>query len=86
MDERCEMNLPDVAAIPIPTEEGKWYTLRTPEITECCDCGMVHHTEYMLENGRLYWRSKVDDKATKAARKRLGIKIGKAPARRRGAG
>ena len=56
-------------------EEGKWYRLDSPEITECCDCGLTHHTEYMFEKGRMLWRGKVDVKATRAARKRLGIKI-----------
>lgn len=65
-----------VHPIPIPTEPGKWYTLRTPELTECCSCGLVHHTEYMLDgNGRLLWRAHEDKRATKAARKREGIRI-----------
>lgn len=48
----------------IQTEPNKWYRLDSPEITECCDCGLVHHTEYMFEKGRMFWRSKVDTKAT----------------------
>ena len=69
------MKLQPVHPIPIQMEEGKWYRLDSPEITECCDCGLTHHTEYMFEKGRMLWRGKVDVKATRAARKRLGIKI-----------
>jgi hypothetical protein len=80
------MKLPTVGAIPIPTEEGKWYALRTPELTECCGCGLVHHTEYVLENGRLFWRAILDVQATNAARTRSGITVTeKAPVRRSGA-
>ena len=55
--------------------ENTWYKLDSPEVTECCDCGLVHHTEYMMENGRMFWRSVVDKKATAAARKAAGIKV-----------
>ena len=80
------MKRPKVHAVSIPTEPGKWYVLRTPELTECCGCGLVHHTEYQLDaNGRLLWRAKVDMKATRAARKREGITIERVPARPSGA-
>ncbi|MDE2098504.1 MAG: hypothetical protein KGL39_14720 [Patescibacteria group bacterium] len=67
--------LPKVDITPIQMHENRWYRLDSPEITECCDCGLVHHTEYMLSKGRLFWRSVVDRKATRAARARDGIKI-----------
>lgn len=59
----------------IQMEPGKWYRLDSPEISECCDCGLVHHTEYMFEKGRMFWRSRVDPKATAASRKLHGIKV-----------
>ncbi len=59
----------------IQMHENVWYLLGSPEITECCDCGLVHHTEYMFENGRIFWRAIVDKKATAAARKAAGIKV-----------
>jgi hypothetical protein len=59
----------------IQMEAGKWYRLDSPEITECCDCGLVHHTEYMFENGRMFWRAITDRKATRASRKRNGITV-----------
>ena len=77
------MKLQPVDPKPIQMYEGTWYRLDSPEITECCACGLVHHTEYMFENGRMLWRSKTDPKATRAARKRLGIKIVKASPGRR---
>lgn len=69
------MKLPPVHPKSIQMYEGSWYRLDSPEITECCDCGLVHHTEYMFKNGRMFWRSAADPKATQAARKRLEIKI-----------
>ena len=59
----------------IQMEPGKWYRLNSPEITECCDCSLIHVTEYMIEDGRLFWRSKVDRRATRLKRKENGIKI-----------
>lgn len=59
----------------IQMEEDVWYPQDSPETTECCDCSMIHHTEYKFENGRLYWRSSVDEEATKIKRKENGIKV-----------
>ncbi len=54
--------------------EGVWYALQHDiEVTECCDCGLVHETEYKFERGRLWWRSKVNPQATAAARLKAGI-------------
>jgi hypothetical protein len=59
----------------IQMEPGKWYRLDSPETTECCDCSLIHHTEYMFEGGRLFWRSTVDRAATKIKRQENGITI-----------
>jgi hypothetical protein len=48
----------------IQMHEGTWYKLDSPDVTECCDCGLVHHT--------------VDRIATRAARKRAGVRVVKA--------
>lgn len=69
--------LPPVHALPIQMVEDTWYKLDSPEITECCDCGLIHHTEYMMQGGRMFWRAVTDPKATRAARKRHGIVITK---------
>lgn len=54
--------------------EGTWYALQHDiEVTECCDCGMVHETHYKLERGRIWWRSKVNHQATAAARAKRAL-------------
>jgi len=63
--------------ISVQMEEGKWYRLDSPEITECCDCSLIHITEYMFENGRMFWRSKVDRAGTRQKRKENSITIHK---------
>jgi hypothetical protein len=45
---------------------------------ECCHCSLVHDTEFKVENGRIFTRWKVNDKATKAQRKKYGIKVTRA--------
>lgn len=62
-------------------EPGKWYRLDSPELTECCGCSLVHSTEYRFEGGRMFWRSKVDKRATTAKRKENGITIVKSKQR-----
>jgi hypothetical protein len=65
---------PALVAGNIQMREGVWYALQYDvEITECCDCGLVHETEYKLERGRLWWRSRVNPQATVAARRQAGI-------------
>lgn len=61
--------------------EDTWYVLDNPGADECCDCGLVHRTEFKLEGDRIYWRTKRDDKQTAVQRKLRGIKLSeKAPA------
>jgi hypothetical protein len=55
--------------------EGVWYALAHDiEVTECCHCGLVHETEFKMERGRLWWRSRIHPQATTAARRKAGIK------------
>lgn len=61
----------------IQMEPGKWYRLDSPEMTECCDCSLIHVTEYKFENGRMLWRAKVDRKTTNIKRRENGIKLTK---------
>lgn len=42
---------------------------------ECCHCALVHDVEYEVEKGRIFTRWKVNDKETKAQRKKLKIKV-----------
>lgn len=55
--------------------EGVWYAIRNPDMTECCSCGLVHNTEFKLDGMRIFWRSKVDKRATNKARKLHGITV-----------
>ena len=49
-----------------------WYAIQHDiEVTECCTCGLVHETEYKLERGRIWWRSRINSQATSAARTKL---------------
>ncbi len=64
--------------ISVQTEPGKWYRFDSEELTECCDCSLIHHVEYRFENGRMFWRAKVDRRATNAKRKENGITISRA--------
>lgn len=45
---------------------------------ECCDCSLVHDTDYKVENGRIFTRWRRNDKETKVQRKKLGIKVTRA--------
>jgi hypothetical protein len=36
----------------------------------CCTCGLVHITDYKVENGKLMFRARQSQRATKEARKK----------------
>lgn len=57
--------------------EGVWYALRNPDLSECCDCGLVHHTEFKIDGINIFWRSKIDRRKTRLARKLHGITVTK---------
>lgn len=63
--------------ISIQMYEGVWYRLDSPDVTECCDCSLIHITEYMFENGRMFWKSRTDKRATKLKREQNGIILSK---------
>ena len=64
--------------VPVQIEDGKWYRVKGYTHSECCDCALAHIEEYRLVDGHLGWRASRDDKATKARRKELGIKVSRA--------
>ena len=39
---------------PVQVIEGVWYALMDEQTSECCDCGLVHFTEWKVEKGRLF--------------------------------
>lgn len=64
--------------VPVQIEDGKWYRVKGYTHSECCDCALAHIEEYRLVDGHLEWRASRDDRATKARRKELGIKVTRA--------
>ena len=59
----------------VQIEPDKWYRMNSPETSICCDCCMVHVTEYMLDNGKLLFRTRGDRRATNKLRKKHGITV-----------
>lgn len=59
----------------VHVEDWTWYVLDNPGVDECCDCGLVHRTEFKLEGNRIFWRVKRDDKQTAIQRKLRGITL-----------
>ena len=55
--------------------DGAWYALGGFDRDMCCDCGLVHVTEYKIEKGRIMFRAVRDDKATAEQRRKHGIEI-----------
>ena len=63
--------------------EDRWYLDKFDQ-HECCLCGAQHEVRYLIENGRIFTRWKLDDKATAANRKRHGITVTRKPPQSRG--
>lgn len=61
--------------VSVQVQEGRWYALGAFDHDECCDCSLIHKTEYRLDKGRLFFRTWRDDAATKRARRALGITV-----------
>lgn len=59
----------------IQINDGSWYVLANFSRDICCDCGLVHDTDFKLDNGRIMFRTRVNVKATDAQRKEHGITI-----------
>lgn len=53
--------------------DGAWYQVahgKPPYQHECCHCSLVHTVEYKIENGRIWERWTIDEKATESARRK----------------
>lgn len=59
----------------VEVTEGVWYALDNPEVMECCDCSLVHRTEFKLEGSRIFWRTVTDPRRTRTQRKLHGIVV-----------
>ena len=54
-------------------KDGEWFMpVHRKHKEMCCDCGLVHTTDYKVdEKGNIWIRSTQDPKATASARKRI---------------
>ncbi len=70
-------------AEPIQIHEGVWYAVASggapPHVEECCDCGLTHVQEWKIDNGRIYFRYKVDKRPRKRRDNARGIRLPKPP-------
>lgn len=55
--------------------DGTWYALADFSRDICCHCSLVHDQEWKLENGRLFFKVKVNQRETNRLRKKHGITI-----------
>jgi hypothetical protein len=52
--------------------DGEWYEAAwAGQRDMCCSCGLVHITDFKIDKGKLYFRTKQSARATKDARKRF---------------
>lgn len=50
--------------------DGEWVRpVRRAFFDQCCDCGLVHVIDYVIEDGAIYFRSRRDARLTAAARR-----------------
>lgn len=54
--------------------DDAWYLDKFDQ-HECCGCSLTHDVEYKIERGRIFTRWRVNEKATRAARRKLGIRV-----------
>jgi hypothetical protein len=64
---------PDATAKnPIEIQDGEWFTIMKdgdkPGLWGCCDCGLMHRTEFKIEDGEIYIRVRKDLEATRIRR------------------
>lgn len=51
-------------------QDGEWVRpVKRGHVDQCCDCGLVHVIDYVIENGVLYFRARRDPRLTAAARR-----------------
>jgi hypothetical protein len=56
---------------------GEWTRPRMRNFREqCCDCGLIHRLDFRIVDGRIEFRTRRDDRATAAARRRLQSQAG----------
>ena len=51
---------------------GEWTRPRLRNFREqCCDCGLIYRLDFRLVDGRIEFRTRRDNRATAAARRRV---------------
>lgn len=55
--------------------EGEWIEpVKRGFIHQCCDCALVHITDYAIENGRVQFKLRIDRRRTAASRRKFKFK------------
>lgn len=68
-----------IATAPV-IEDGEWFEpTENPFIHGCCDCGLAHRIEYLVDNGLLSLRFYRDLEATRMLQERLGFAAALSP-------
>jgi len=63
-----------MAVIYIQLHGGEWVDVTEGQLIVCCDCGLVHNTEYVILDGRILKRAFRDKKKTAYRRMRKDVK------------
>ena len=58
----------------IQRHDGEWVDVTDGQLLACCDCGLVHETEYAILDGRILKRAFRDRRCTANRRKKLSVK------------
>ena len=54
--------------------DGEWVDVTEGQLLACCDCGLVHDTEYAVLEGRILKRAFRDKRETAYRRQRNDVK------------
>lgn len=54
--------------------DGEWVDVTNGQLLACCDCGLIHDTEYALLDGRILKRAFRDRRETAHRRMRKDVK------------
>ncbi len=61
-------------AIYIQRYDGEWVDVTDGQFLACCNCGLVHKTEYVILDGRILKRATRDRRETAYRRMRKDVK------------
>lgn len=55
--------------------DGEWVDVTDGQLLTCCDCGLVHDTDYIVLDGRILKRAFRDRRGTAYCRMRKDVKM-----------